>query len=208
MTQPEKLQGLVAAGSPGAAAWLQDEHGSLQAASGLADLATGRPMRPELHFRAGSVTKSLVAAVVLRLVAEGAVRLPAPTPPRLDPAGADRPGTLLAGSWTVGSSGRWGLRGTCLPTDAHIPSPAARGDSLPCGPSGEVVDGPLLDVTVQDPSPAWAAGGWCPPWRTWPPSSGPCWAAGCCRPGCWPGCGPPSRSRLVPSRSPSTTATA
>jgi len=44
MTQLEKLQGLldglVAAGSPGAAAWLQDEYGSLQAASGLANLDT------------------------------------------------------------------------------------------------------------------------------------------------------------------------
>jgi CubicO group peptidase (beta-lactamase class C family) len=31
-------------------------------------------MRPELRFRAGSMTKSLVAAVVLRLAAEGACR--------------------------------------------------------------------------------------------------------------------------------------
>jgi len=65
----------VAAGSPGAAAWLQDEYGSLQAASGLANLDTGQPMRPDLRFRAGSVTKSLVATVILRLVAEGRLAL-------------------------------------------------------------------------------------------------------------------------------------
>src|SRR4029450_3086187 len=43
----------------------------LRAASGLAALEPGRPMAPGLRFRAGSVTKSLVATVVLRLVAEG-----------------------------------------------------------------------------------------------------------------------------------------
>jgi len=32
-------------------------------------------MGPELHFRAGSLTKSFVAAVVLRLVAEGRLGL-------------------------------------------------------------------------------------------------------------------------------------
>jgi hypothetical protein len=32
-------------------------------------------MRPELHFRAGSVTKSFVATAVLRLVAEGRLAL-------------------------------------------------------------------------------------------------------------------------------------
>jgi hypothetical protein len=45
MTQLEQLQGLVAA--PGApAAWVQDEDESLQAASGVADISTGRPWRP------------------------------------------------------------------------------------------------------------------------------------------------------------------
>ena len=37
------LDQLVAAGAPGAAAWIHDEHGSVQAASGVADLrAAGR----------------------------------------------------------------------------------------------------------------------------------------------------------------------
>jgi D-alanyl-D-alanine carboxypeptidase len=79
MTQLEKVQGLsdglVTAGAPGAAAWVQDDSGARQAASGVADRRTGWPMRPELHFRAGSLTKSLVAAVVLQLVAEGRLSL-------------------------------------------------------------------------------------------------------------------------------------
>jgi hypothetical protein len=70
------LDQLVAAGAPGAAAWIHDEHGGVQAASGLADLRAGRPMRPGLHFRAGSLTKSLVATVVLQLAAEGRLSLP------------------------------------------------------------------------------------------------------------------------------------
>jgi D-alanyl-D-alanine carboxypeptidase len=69
------LDRLVAAGVPGAAGWVQDDSGARQAASGVADLRTGRPMRPELHFRAGSLTKSLVATVVLQLVAEGRLSL-------------------------------------------------------------------------------------------------------------------------------------
>ncbi len=47
----------------------------MQAASGVADLRARRPMRPGLHFRAGSLTKSLVATVVLQLVAEGRLSL-------------------------------------------------------------------------------------------------------------------------------------
>jgi hypothetical protein len=79
MTQLEQLQrlldSLVAAGAPGAAAWVQDEDGSLQAAGGVADISTGRPMEARLRFRAGSLTKSLVATVVLQLVAEGRLSL-------------------------------------------------------------------------------------------------------------------------------------
>jgi D-alanyl-D-alanine carboxypeptidase len=69
------LDQIVAAGAPGAAAWIRDEHGVLTATSGVADLRTGRPMRADLHYRAGSVAKSLVATVVLQLVAEGRLSL-------------------------------------------------------------------------------------------------------------------------------------
>jgi D-alanyl-D-alanine carboxypeptidase len=69
------LDQIVAAGAPGAAARVRDEHGVTQAASGVADLRSGRPMRPGLHYRVGSVTKPLVATVVLQLVAEGRLSL-------------------------------------------------------------------------------------------------------------------------------------
>src|SRR5262249_31062160 len=72
------LDRLVAAGAPGAAGWVQNERGSRGAASGLATRRTRQPMRPGLHFRAGSLTKSLVAAAVLRLAADGPLALAAP----------------------------------------------------------------------------------------------------------------------------------
>jgi D-alanyl-D-alanine carboxypeptidase len=79
MTQLEQVQrlldSLVAAGAPGAAVWVQDEDESLQAAGGVADISTGRPMKARLRFRAGSLTKSLVATIVLQLVAEGRLSL-------------------------------------------------------------------------------------------------------------------------------------
>jgi D-alanyl-D-alanine carboxypeptidase len=52
-----------------------------------------------------------------------------------------------------------GLRHTYLPGNAReLPVPMSRGYSLRVGPGGEVLDGPLLDFTVQNPSWAWAAG--------------------------------------------------
>jgi D-alanyl-D-alanine carboxypeptidase len=69
------LDPVVAAGAPGAAARVRDDHRVTQAASGVADLRTGRRMRPGLHYRVGSVTKPFVATVVLQLVAEGKLSL-------------------------------------------------------------------------------------------------------------------------------------
>ena len=69
------LDQIVAAGAPGAAAWIRAENGVLRAASGVADLRSGRPMRVGLHYRAGSVTKSFVATMVLQLVTEGRLSL-------------------------------------------------------------------------------------------------------------------------------------
>jgi D-alanyl-D-alanine carboxypeptidase len=69
------LDPIVAAGAPGAAARVRQDHRVTQAASGLADLRTGRRMRPGLHYRVGSVTKPFVATVVLQLVAEGRLSL-------------------------------------------------------------------------------------------------------------------------------------
>jgi D-alanyl-D-alanine carboxypeptidase len=229
------LDRLVAAGAPGAAGWVQDERGSRGAASGLANRRTRQPMRPELRFRAGSMTKSLVAAVVLRLAAEGRLSLADPLErwlPGTLPYGdrvslrqllnhtggvpqrtatlvqelyASRPGRLRAWTpqalvamvaderpafpagtaWSYSNTGYillglvveaasqrtleqelgrsilgpLGLRDTLLPDSApEIPGPSARGYSLPLGPDGEALDGPLLDFTVQNPSWAGAAG--------------------------------------------------
>jgi D-alanyl-D-alanine carboxypeptidase len=69
------LDPVVAAGAPGAAARVRDDHRVTQAASGVADLRTGRRMRPRLNYRVGSVTKPFVATVVLQLVAEGRLSL-------------------------------------------------------------------------------------------------------------------------------------
>jgi D-alanyl-D-alanine carboxypeptidase len=69
------LDPLVAAGAPGAAVRITDGRRARTAARGLADLARNRPMRPDLTYRAGSVTKPMVATVVLQLVGEGRVRL-------------------------------------------------------------------------------------------------------------------------------------
>lgn len=62
-------------------------------AEGVADEATGRPVRPDDRFRIGSVTKVFVATVVLQLVAERKVELGTPVqqylpgllPPSLEP---------------------------------------------------------------------------------------------------------------------------
>jgi D-alanyl-D-alanine carboxypeptidase len=69
------LHQVVAASAPGAAARVRDERGVTQAASGVADLRNGRRMKPELHYRVGSLTKPFVATVVLQLVAEGRLSL-------------------------------------------------------------------------------------------------------------------------------------
>jgi D-alanyl-D-alanine carboxypeptidase len=236
---PGELEGLldqvVAAGAPGAAALVRDGHGVRQAASGLADLRTGRPMRPGLNYRVASVTKPLVATVVLQLVAEGRLslsdtverwlpgilpygdqvsirqllnhtsgvpeyllvpllelygsrqgRFRSWTPRELVALVADQPplfppGTtysysntnyVLAGLIVEAATGRTlgqelkrriirplGLHDTYFPINRpDIPGRNAHGYSLPLGDQGPVLDGPLLDFTVYNPSLAWAAG--------------------------------------------------
>ena len=66
-----RLDRLLEVGIPGA----QVDADGRTAAVGVADLGTGRPMRPGLAFRVGSITKSFTAAVVLQLVAEHRLRL-------------------------------------------------------------------------------------------------------------------------------------
>ena len=52
-----------------------------------------------------------------------------------------------------------GLRDTFFPVNAPgLPSPKARGYSVPVSPQGQLLAGPLLDFTIYNPSFAWAAG--------------------------------------------------
>ncbi|NJP95777.1 beta-lactamase family protein [Nonomuraea sp. FMUSA5-5] len=51
---------------------------SWQGASGVADVATGRPVKPGMLHRVGSITKTFTSVAVLQQVARGAVELDAP----------------------------------------------------------------------------------------------------------------------------------
>ncbi|WP_203612643.1 serine hydrolase domain-containing protein [Amycolatopsis sp. SID8362] len=75
----ERLDVLTAQdGVPGAAAVVQDGPRTRVTRSGTGDVATGKPFPRNGSFRAGSVTKTFVATVVLQLVGEGRVKLDAP----------------------------------------------------------------------------------------------------------------------------------
>ncbi|MFJ5810634.1 serine hydrolase domain-containing protein [Streptomyces sp. NPDC093093] len=84
------LDAVIAQGVPGAVAEVRQDGRVWRGASGVADLS-GRPARADDRFRAGSVTKTFVATVVLQLVAEGRIRLD-------DPIGRHLPGLIPAGA--------------------------------------------------------------------------------------------------------------
>jgi D-alanyl-D-alanine carboxypeptidase len=65
-------------GVPGAEAVVQDGSRTRVTRSGTGNITTGKPFPRNGSFRAGSVTKSFVATVVLQLVAEGKVKLDVP----------------------------------------------------------------------------------------------------------------------------------
>lgn len=71
----QALDATVAAGVPGAVAEVRTGRGVWHGSSGTADPATGRTAKAGDRFRAGSVTKTFTATLVLQLVAEGKVRL-------------------------------------------------------------------------------------------------------------------------------------
>ena len=73
----ERVDRIVEAGSPGAAILVRDGADTAAAAAGLADVDTGRELRPSDRFRVGSVTKSFLATLVLQLVASGDLDLDA-----------------------------------------------------------------------------------------------------------------------------------
>jgi D-alanyl-D-alanine carboxypeptidase len=64
------MRGVVSAGSPGVITLVNDGHGVKLHAAGVADTASGRPLRGTDRFRAGSNTKTFVSTVALQLVAE------------------------------------------------------------------------------------------------------------------------------------------
>ena len=69
------LDAVVAAGSPGVLVVVDDGATRREAASGLAVVRGGVPLRAADRFRAGSITKTFVAVVVLQLVAENRLLL-------------------------------------------------------------------------------------------------------------------------------------
>lgn len=74
LLRPE-LEAVVAAGSPGALVLVEDGTSRTQAAVGIADLRGRVRLRAGDRFRAGSITKTFVAVVVLQLVREGRLSL-------------------------------------------------------------------------------------------------------------------------------------
>jgi D-alanyl-D-alanine carboxypeptidase len=73
---PAAVQRLVAAGgAPGAAALSRDGQRVWFGTAGVADLSSDRRIRAADRFRAGSITKTFVATVVLQLAGEGSLDL-------------------------------------------------------------------------------------------------------------------------------------
>ncbi|MGW2326638.1 serine hydrolase domain-containing protein [Streptomyces sp. NPDC001700] len=73
------LRRLVTDGAaPGAAALVRDGGAARFSTTGVADTRSGRRIERDDHFRAGSVTKTVVAALTLRLAAEGRLDLSDP----------------------------------------------------------------------------------------------------------------------------------
>lgn len=81
MTTPDRvglqsrLDDIVAAGAIGGLAEVRDEHGVWRGTSGVAELDMTRAVPVDGRFRAGSITKTFVATVVLQLVDDGRLRL-------------------------------------------------------------------------------------------------------------------------------------
>ncbi|MFI1418989.1 serine hydrolase domain-containing protein [Streptomyces sp. NPDC020731] len=73
----EAIGGLPDAATTAALVRLGGTEGSWQGSSGVRDLVSGRAADPDARFRAGSTTKVVTAAAVLRLAAQGEVDLDA-----------------------------------------------------------------------------------------------------------------------------------
>jgi D-alanyl-D-alanine carboxypeptidase len=85
------LDRVVDAGAPGVFVVVREDGEVRSEARGVAEFGTSRPMRADERFRIGSVSKTFVAALVLRLVEEGELRLDDSVErwlPRLVPGGS------------------------------------------------------------------------------------------------------------------------
>jgi len=69
---------VVDAGVPGTIALLRDDSHTWSAAAGVADRESGERVQPSERFRIGSITKTMVAVVVLQLADEGKLHLDDP----------------------------------------------------------------------------------------------------------------------------------
>jgi D-alanyl-D-alanine carboxypeptidase len=88
------LDDLVAAGSPDAIAAVITPDGSWSGAAGI-DGPKGRRALPTDHFGLASVSKPILAALVLKLVEQGKLDLDAPLATYLEPTDADTNGSTL-----------------------------------------------------------------------------------------------------------------
>ncbi|MFH9490988.1 serine hydrolase domain-containing protein [Streptomyces halstedii] len=72
------LEAFHQAGMYGAYSSVRDGSERWRGAVGVADIDTGRPMRPDYEHRVGSITKTFTSVAVLQQVAEGRIGLDAP----------------------------------------------------------------------------------------------------------------------------------
>ncbi|MGP3637724.1 serine hydrolase domain-containing protein [Streptomyces sp. 24-1644] len=72
------MDGVHRAGIPGVYGEVSDADRTWRGASGFADVRTGRPVRPDMRHRVGSITKTFTAAAVMQQVEQGRIRLDAP----------------------------------------------------------------------------------------------------------------------------------
>ncbi|MEU4115633.1 serine hydrolase domain-containing protein [Kitasatospora sp. NPDC028055] len=100
------LKAVTDAGAAAAIAEVSDENGVWRAGTGVADLATGAPVRVDGRFRAGSITKTFTATTVLQLVGEGRLGLDDPVERHL-PGMVPNGGRITVRQLLNHSSGLW-----------------------------------------------------------------------------------------------------
>ncbi|GIE92687.1 serine hydrolase domain-containing protein [Paractinoplanes rishiriensis] len=96
-TLQAKLDAVIAAGMPGAFAEVRDRRRTWTPTAGVADVATGAPVRDGMRHRVGSITKTFVSATVLQLAGERRIGLDTPIGrylPRLVPGEVGRQVTV------------------------------------------------------------------------------------------------------------------